>query len=152
MSSEDFDPEAVAARAAGDDPDVGAGDEDVVDDDEGDEGDEWEIADTVGGILLVLVAADERGPSARTIQQKLDVDEGPAYIVDGLTDLVLEIVDADVGDSVGPLGKMAVGFSRMGDDVVDAGAGDEAVDDVVPETDGDLSREAREVMGGQAGV
>jgi hypothetical protein len=148
MSSEDFDPEAVAARAAGEDPDAGAADEDVVNDGEGNE---WEIGETVGGILLVLVAADERGPTARTIQRKLDVDEGPAYLVDGLTDLVLEIVDADVGDSVGPLGKMAVGFSRMRDQA-DAGAGDETVDDVGPETGGDFSSEAREVMGGQAGV
>jgi hypothetical protein len=152
MSSEDFNAEAVAARAAGEFPDAGD-DSDGPDsesvDDAGDE--ELDVADTVATILLVLVAADERGPTAPTIQQKLDVDQGVAMIVDGATDIVLEIVDTDVGDTVGPMGKIAVGVSRMGDGTGSAATSDQAAGDG-GEDNGPFSSEAQALMRGDAGV
>jgi len=148
MSDEGFDAGAAAAAATGDvdaddpvedlDPErVNDQDDDVVD-----------LGSGVAGVATTLVAADERGPTAPTLEERLDLDEGTAHIVDAVTDIVLDVVDADVGDTVGPLGKLALGISRLGSGGGGGGgAGGQASAGDAGGGDDGLSSEAREIVG-----
>jgi len=131
MSDDEFDPSAAAARAVGDlaDEDVGGGtgggdpdpastasDEggspESLDDSDSTEGDGGGAAGVLASFVVPLFVADERGPSSSTFQD-FDVPEGLSLILDGLTDYVLDLAGKDVGDSLGPAGKIGLGYSRL---------------------------------------
>jgi hypothetical protein len=152
--SEDFDPEAAAAVATGADqePDQNVDDDRRDDhDDVGEESDDWDVGETIGALMVTLIAADERGPTAPTFQERLDVDEGVAQILDGVIDIVLDVVDVgeQLGDTIGPLAKIGIGVSRLSGNGVD-GADQEASDDV--SASGQFSDEAEAVIGGSESV
>lgn len=141
--SDDFDASSAAARALGEHvtgepaPDAGAdpgGDpgDDPDPDPDADADDGADDADDDGGsggssfgpkaAVLALLTAPERGPTDRTWRE-YGVGESMALVLDGATDWLLDLVDVDVGDSLGPLGKIGLGVSRLGDD------GDDGDDD-----------------------
>lgn len=67
---------------------------------------------SVRDILGKLLTADEHGPRAGTLREA-GIENGAEHIGDGLTDWILEVVDVELGDTLGPLGKMARGVSQM---------------------------------------
>jgi len=138
--SEEWDAGEAAARAVGDladdsDPEPSGGPSpDGGDTAVGDPSPDGSAGttSTARSALASLFTADERGPTAETFQ-RYDVDPGVALIGDGVTDWLLDVAGQDVGDSLGPAGKMALGVSRLGpaehaddggDDDAPAGAGE----------------------------
>ncbi|MFC3476117.1 hypothetical protein [Halobacterium litoreum] len=161
MSEDEFDPATAAARATGDLVDTDADDlEDVPDDaGAGDGADPTPDPDTDGDdsggesttssagsagavatFLLPLFVADEAGPTASTLRDEVGVGHTTAHLLDGGLDYVLHFSDTlgdQLGDSLGPAGKLGRGLSPLLDD---AGADDQedsddaadAADDVGP--------------------
>jgi hypothetical protein len=150
--SQDLDPEAAARLAAGDGPDQDGDEPDLETVDQEDAGDEWDVSESIKALLITLVAAPERGPTHRTFSEQLDVDEGAAHILDGIVDIVLDVVDVgeEIGETVGPAGKIAVGVSRLDWSDQD-GAGDEPDQDG-DDLEGEFSQDAQELLGGGSGV
>lgn len=155
--SEGFDAGSAAKRALGETAEVGEGVADIVegssdqedgadpipsgDDDRGDGGDGggWLPASATDAARSLFLAP-ERGPSASTFSTH-GVDASGSLILDGATDWLLDLVDVDnVGDSLGPAGKIGLGLSDLGpgrgdqesdgdqEASDDAGAGDVDVD------------------------
>jgi len=121
----EFDPSAAAMRASGQMADrevdtassTPSGDSTTADgtqDDESDGGD----ADAVGvtgalaAYVMPLFTAPTRGPTASTFEE-YDVGKPWARILDGVSDYVLDLVDRDPGDSLGPIGKIGLGFTSF---------------------------------------
>lgn len=146
MSGE-FDPEAAAAAATGetvvedadDSTDDGA-------DDSTDADDAIALGTVAASVLGPLLTAPERGPSADTLVER-GIDPQIAAVLDGVIDYILELVGLDVGDTLGPAGKIAVGLSQA------RTAGGSGSADSQQETTGggggggDLSPEAAEIVG-----
>jgi len=147
---DDFDPTVAASLASGDEPDAGAdmgadpqtstpnpggdSDEDVVD-----------VGSIATAYLAPLLTAPERGPTASTLQER-GLDERSAQLLDGVIDYILEVAGIEVGDHLGPAGKiaLALGTARdraTGDDQ------DDVDDDLGSNAGGNLSGEAREIVG-----
>lgn len=150
--SEEFDAGAAADRALGEVAEVGDGVAEVVDDatdaaaesvdelnddgvdpDAGSDG-SGGVLDDVGdavpggvrGALGSLFVAPERGPTADTIGER-GMGDGGSLILDGVTDWVLDLIGRDPGDTLGPAGKIGLGYSMLVDssgDSDDAGDGD----------------------------
>jgi len=137
---DEFDPSAAAARAVGDfaDEDVGGGtgggdpDPASTASDEGgspespddsDSADDSDASGLAATFLLPLFLADERGPTSSTFRDH-DVPEGLSLMLDGLTDYILDLAGRDVGDSLGPAGKMSLGYSRLAGGSSTEGDGD----------------------------
>ena len=142
---DEFDAEGAASRALGDVADVGDGVNEMVDGDDaadaiddGDGSDPTDSDDGGGGVSGVLPAsassalrsmllAPERGPTRQTFEGA-GVDEDKSLMLDGATDWLLDVTDLDdVGETIGPVGKIALGISkRSGDGGDDGGGGDGA--------------------------
>jgi hypothetical protein len=151
MTDEDRDIKAAidAAHGASEDAEPAQEPESTDEDDSGEE------ALAIGALavtyLAPLLTAPERGPTARTIAER-GVDPEIAVMLDGLIDYALDLVDVEMGDNLGPAGKVAIGLSAVRGAAGPAGDGaDEDVQDDVETSR--MSDEAREIMsGGQSGV
>ncbi|QCC47435.1 hypothetical protein DV707_07040 [Halobellus limi] len=75
-----------------------------------DTGDERTI--DITDILKKLLTADEHGPRAETLRES-GLEDGMEHVGDGLLDWILDVVDVELGDTLGPLGKMGRGISQM---------------------------------------
>lgn len=131
----DFDASGLAAEAMGDAADTAAGateTAEVAAEAASGAGGEGGVPDTTEETSIVhsLLFAPERGPTQRTFQG-VGIDADPALALDGAVDWLLDVVGSDagdeLGDSLGPLGKMATGVGRMltSDGAGDADRGDE---------------------------
>jgi hypothetical protein len=130
--SDEFDAAGAAAKAMGDTSDAAAdaaGDAtdaavDVVDDAAGEGASK---APDTRSVLQSLLFAPERGPTQHTFVAH-GVSPEPALALDGVVDWVLDVAPTDagdeLGDSLGPLGKITMGVGAMV-----SGAGDEETDD-----------------------
>lgn len=169
MSDDEFDAGAAAQRAMGDVADVGEDVAEMVDDagdaaeaaagsdpapdgdsgggDGGDGGDSSGVVPaSVTGAVRSLFLAPERGPSQQTFAEA-GVDEGGSLVLDGTTDWLLDVVDVDdVGDTLGPAGKVALGMSKRRD-VGDGGGGDGGGSDEAADQEGSAEREPDAVSG-----
>lgn len=155
--TDEFDPSRAAAFATGADVDDDVVETDVVDDvqDDGDDQDDSSTEEvlTFGALaatyLVPLLTAEERGPTAGTLEQR-GIDHQYAVILDGGIDYALEVVDIDLGDNLGPLGKVAIGLSQTRETVQNATESEEEGNNNVS---GELSQEASEIVqGGGQGV
>lgn len=135
--SDEFDAAGAAAKAMGETSEAAAdaaGDAadaavDVVDDAGGEGASD---APDTRSVLRSLLFAPERGPTQRTFVAH-GVDPEPALALDGVVDWVLDVVPSDggddLGDSLGPLGKIVMGVGAMFTGGGDGGGDDGAVDD-----------------------
>jgi len=144
---EEFDAGGAAARAMGDVADVGEDVAEIVDGDDGGAPDgggsdptpasgdaggstssSGVVPGGVKGAVRSLFLAPERGPTQSTFSEA-GVDDGGALALDGTTDWLLDVVGVDaVGDTLGPVGKVALGLSQRQDDGADRGGADQADD------------------------
>lgn len=161
MTDDDFDPSAAAARAVGDlaDEDVG-GDAPTPDststEESGSPDDEDSGPDSdsdskgmLATVILPLFLASERGPTSSTFQNH-DIGEGLSLILDGFTDYLLDLAGRDdVGDNLGPAGKIGLGMSRLqGDSGSGSSTTTESDDDRGDE--GDDANETTDIDGAEA--
>lgn len=119
--SDGFDASAAAGRAVGDladgsiDADVDAATAES-DDDVGDGGGSDPTSSTsLTHYLTPLVFAPERGPTTSTFCEN-GCSRSIGQILDGITDYILDLLDRDPGDNIGPLGKIGLGISNIGGD------------------------------------
>lgn len=137
----EFDASDAARRALGtlDDNPEQAVDVDPATDTGGEGGGSPPDSGGSGSPLHSLLFAPERGPTQPVIASK-GIGDDIALVLDGTTDWVLDVIGGDkadeLGNSLGPLGKITLGFGGLlTTDGTDEGVQDSVDDDPV---DGDV--------------
>lgn len=115
--SDGFDASEAAGRAVGDlaDGSIDADVDAATDESDDDDGSDPTSSTSLTHYLTPLVFAPERGPTTSTFCGH-GCSRSIGQILDGITDYILDLLDRDPGDNIGPLGKIGLGISNFGAD------------------------------------